>query len=78
MSAFYDQQENQAELGQKESAYLPRIQQPNSNNATQTATNGLDVGQKRTVPWLEEERETKTQKTNDKQGNSFNNILLIL
>lgn len=56
MSTFYNGQEKKPLEQQQQqqadgSVYLPPIQQRN-----------LDVGQKRTVPWSEDGRETKTQK----------------
>lgn len=72
MSIYYNNQaEEGKDVSQKESVYLPAIQsqpQPSSNN--------LDVGLKRTVPWLEDNRETKTPKTDEK--NQGKNLLIVL
>jgi uncharacterized RmlC-like cupin family protein len=65
MSTYYNNQSEEGKnLSQKDAVYLPPIQpQPQSS----LSNSALDVGLKRTVPWLEDNRETKTPKTDEKQ-----------
>ncbi|KAI8353335.1 camp-dependent protein kinase 7 [Blakeslea trispora] len=71
MSTYYNQPEKKQES--KDTVYLPPIQQLQSVQTTLPPTpqlqmsSGLDAGQKRTVPWLEDSREAKSPKINEKQ-----------
>ncbi|OBZ88297.1 hypothetical protein A0J61_03656 [Choanephora cucurbitarum] len=76
MSTYYNQPEKNQES--KDTVYLPPIQQqlqsvqsplPPTPQPQLHMSAGLDAGQKRTVPWLEDSREAKSPKTNEKQGN---------
>jgi hypothetical protein len=78
MSAFYnnssssEKKEGVPASSQKD-VYLPAIHMSNNSNSI------LDVGQKRAVPWLEEDnRDTKAPRTEEKQGNFLNSRLIVV
>jgi hypothetical protein len=71
MSTYYNnnQTEEGKGLAQKDAVYLPPIHQPQPPSSM--PNNALDVGLKRTVPWLEDNRETKTPKMDEKQQGRY-------
>jgi hypothetical protein len=72
MSTYYNNQPEEGKgLPQKDAVYLPPIHQQQPQPQSSISNSALDVGLKRTVPWLEDNRETKTPKTDEKQHGKY-------
>jgi hypothetical protein len=61
---MFNNEKEEAPASSSKDVFLPPIHMSNEDN--------LDVGQKRTVPWLEDDhRDTKTPRTEEKEQGIF-------